>query len=106
MVSTDSKLPGIAGQEAILDAIKLKIFQNYIVKGDGTILAKDGTAATHPEKPTIVQKIEDIYEYEKNKFNLVIHSNAGAGSGQQSPQTGYDPSLAAMLEELRKARMQ
>lgn len=110
MVSEDKKLPNTEGQDFILDSIKNRIFSEYIVKGDGTILSKDGTHATHPEKPTIINKIDDIYEYLKHKANLVIRSNAGVGAsgipggGSNPTQQNLTPQDLERISELRKAR--
>jgi len=106
MIREDKKLPNTEGQDFVLDSIKTVIFNSYIVKGDGTIFAKDGTAATHPEKQTIVRSLSELYEYYKTKANLVIRSNAGAGASGAagSGGSGLDPAIAAKMEELRNAR--
>jgi len=107
MVSEDKKLPNIEGQDFIINAIKTGIFSEYIVKPDGTVLAKDGGSAMHPEKGVIITKLEDVYEYYKNKAGLVIKSNAGSAANGQPGASGgsnISPELAAKMDELFKAR--
>lgn len=107
MVSEDKKLPNTEGQDFTINAIKSAIFSEYIVKHDGTVLAKDGGSAMHPEKGVIITRLEDVYEYYKNKAGLVIKSNAGsAANGQPGSPTssGMSPELAAKMAELQKSR--
>lgn len=104
--SSDKELPGVDGQDFTLQLIRDRIFSDYIVKGDGKILAKDGTAAVHPERQTIMTDLKEIYEYSKIKAGLIKKSNAGAGAGSGSGSSGgaLDPSIAAKMQELRNAR--
>lgn len=109
LVSEDATLPGTDGQAYTLELIKKDIFDNYTVKGDGTILSKDGTSAIHPEKQTVIKSLSEIYEYLKNKANLVKRSNAGSGAGAgagSGSASGVSASIQAKMEELRKARLQ
>lgn len=105
MVSEDKTLPNTTGQAATLESIMKNIFEKYIVNPDGTLLASDGTQATHPEKHIIMTKLSDIYEYEKNRYGLIIKSNAGAGAdGKPGSGAGLSPEIAKRMAELQAAR--
>jgi len=66
-------------KDYLLDAIERNIFQKYKVDRNGNITTLDGQKLVHPEKEIVINTVDELYEYEKIKANLVKNSSAGSG---------------------------
>jgi hypothetical protein len=113
LVIEDKEIADVPGKAFILGAIEERIFGRYIVNGDGTLLNKDGSVATHPEKEIAVTHIKEVYPYYKDQAGLRKVSNAGDGNapvfvdGQNGGKvvTGdLSPAVIAKLKEFDEIR--
>lgn len=114
LVSNDAELQAlnVPGKSFTLDNIRDRIFKEVKVGPDGKVTALDGSKFTHPEKDVVVEKVDELFAYYKEKAGLVKRSNAGidtpAPVGATSTPSGGngEPSAAAKqaLAELQARR--
>lgn len=87
LVKNDKDLPDVPGKNFMLESIREKIFAQYDVQADGSLLNKDGTTPIHPDpdRPVVVKNISEIYPWYKSLAGLTKVNNAGEG-GEGEPE--------------------
>lgn len=89
LVKNDTDLPDIPGLTFSIESIRDRIFSDYDVQPDGSVLNKDGTIPAHPDKAkeVVIKNVGELYNYYKGVAGLVKVNNAGSGGGG-TPQGG------------------
>lgn len=106
LVKNDKDLPEVPGKNFVLDSIREKIFAQYDVQADGTLLNPDGTTPIHPdpERPVVVKHLSEIYPYYKTIAGLTKVNNAGEGGDEggdtERPPSGMGEAERFFLEQI------
>lgn len=106
LVKNDKDLPDVPGKNFVLESIREKIFSQYQVQSDGTLLNHDGTTPIHPDpdRPVVVKNLSDIYPWYKSLAGLTKVNNAGEGAEgggvDRRPPSGIGDSEKLFLEQL------